>query len=106
MIAAYYTTGIRAYTSSISNVSPRLAVRMHDLASAGDSARVQSLLSDLVIPLYALRARRRGYEVTVMKELMNMLGLAGGRVRPPLPAMAPADQDALRAIADDWRPHL
>lgn len=106
MVAAYYATGIRAYTSSISNVSSRLAVQLHNLASTGESPALQRLLADLIVPLYALRARRRGYEVTVMKELMTMLGLAGGRVRPPLPAMTAADLDALGAMADRWRAHL
>jgi hypothetical protein len=27
-----------------------------------------------VTPLYAFRARRKGYEVSVMKEMMNILG--------------------------------
>ena len=36
------------------------------------------------MPLYALRARRKGYEVSVMKAMMALLGLAGGPVRPPL----------------------
>jgi 5-dehydro-4-deoxyglucarate dehydratase len=106
MVPAYYATGIRTYTSSISNVSSKLAGTLHELAAAGDAARLQPLLSDLVVPLYALRARRRGYEVTVMKELMTMLGLAGGSVRPPLPPLAPADMDALRALAPAWRAHL
>lgn len=106
MIAAYYATGIRAYTSSVSNVSSRLAARLHDLAAIANTAALQPLLDDLIVPLYALRARRRGYEVTVMKELMSMLGLTGGRVRPPLPPMTSADLDVLRAMADRWRPHL
>ena len=106
MVAAYYATGIRAYTSSISNVSSRLAGQLHELASANDVVTLPRLLANLIVPLYALRAKRRGYEVTVMKELMTMLGLAGGRVRPPLPAMSAPDLDVLRAMADAWRPHL
>ena len=103
MVAAYYATGIRAYTSSISNVSPRMAVQLHELATAGDGATLHRLLLDLVVPLYVLRAKRRGYEVTVMKELMTMLGMAGGRVRPPLPEMSAADLDILRRMAESWR---
>jgi dihydrodipicolinate synthase/N-acetylneuraminate lyase len=57
----------------------------------------------LIVPLYAMRARRRGYEVTVMKELMNLLGLAGGRVRPPLPPLAAADRAELQGTVPDWR---
>ena len=46
-------------------------------------------MSTYVVPLYVLRAKRRGYEVSVMKALMDLLGLAGGPVRPPLADAAP-----------------
>jgi hypothetical protein len=40
-----------------------------------------------------------------MKELMNLLGLAGGVVRPPLPRMTLTDVDELRARVPRWREH-
>jgi 5-dehydro-4-deoxyglucarate dehydratase len=83
MVPAYYAAGIRAYTSSASNLSMRLAHALHDYAVAGD-ARLPGIMTELIVPLYALRARRRGYEVSVMKALMDVLGVAGGPVRPPL----------------------
>ncbi|HZB24531.1 MAG TPA: dihydrodipicolinate synthase family protein, partial [Vicinamibacterales bacterium] len=90
MVPAYYAAGVRAYTSSVSNVSSRLARRLHDLACARTGAAVSmasaaspaavaatgdpldAVMRQLIVPLYAMRARRRGYEVTVMKELMNL----------------------------------
>ena len=105
MVPAYYSIGIRAFTSSVSNVSMRVAHALHDLASRGDSG-IQPLMDDLIVPLYAMRARRRGYEVTVMKELMNLVGLAGGGVRPPLPRIAKADLEELRATVPRWRERM
>jgi 5-dehydro-4-deoxyglucarate dehydratase len=55
-----------------------------------------------VIPLYALRARRKGYEVTVMKEMMNRAGLAAGPVRPPLPSLRPEELAEIDAIIKEW----
>lgn len=101
MVPAYYAAGVRAYTSSVSNVSPRLARELHDLASTGDRA-IDRLMSELIVPLYALRGRRRGYEVTVMKELMNLIGLTGGVVRPPIPPLAPKDREDLERMAPRW----
>jgi 5-dehydro-4-deoxyglucarate dehydratase len=108
MVAAYYSIGIRAFTSSVSNISPRLARALHEHAACAghDPAhrdRLQELMQTLVVPLYALRARRRGYEVSVMKALMNELGMAGGTVRPPLPRLAPEDLAALRVMVPAWR---
>jgi 5-dehydro-4-deoxyglucarate dehydratase len=102
MVPAYYAAGIRAFTSSVANVSPRVARNLHDFAS-GQDAGLDELMSELILPLYAMRGRRRGYEVTVMKELMNLLGMAGGVVRPPLPRMGPQDLEDLRAALPRWR---
>jgi 5-dehydro-4-deoxyglucarate dehydratase len=83
MVPAYYGIGIRAYTSSVSNLSMRLAHTLHEYAVAADP-RLTAIMMELIVPLYALRARRRGYEVSVMKALMDRLGVTGGPVRPPL----------------------
>jgi 5-dehydro-4-deoxyglucarate dehydratase len=106
MVPAYYAAGLRAYTSSVSNVSPRLALALHDYASVGD-ARLAAVMADLIVPLYALRGRRRGYEVSVMKALMDLLGLPGGPVRPPLTNVDPETAAALRGLVpgyQTWNP--
>jgi 5-dehydro-4-deoxyglucarate dehydratase len=103
LVPAYYAAGLRAFTSSVANVSPRVALELHEMASGGNASALKRLIDDLIVPLYALRARRRGYEVTIMKELMNLLGLGGGLVRPPLTPLWPEDRKALEALAPAWR---
>jgi 5-dehydro-4-deoxyglucarate dehydratase len=105
-VPGYYSIGIRTYTSSISVVAPKLAIQLHEVAAAGDSAALGKLMNDYVIPLYAFRASRKGYEVTVMKEMMTLVGLQGGAVRPPLPKIRPADLEELKAIVERWKPVL
>lgn len=105
-VPGYYSIGIRCYTSSIATVAPRLSLQLHEAASAGDGAALSRLMNDYVIPLYALRAHRKGYEVTVMKEMMNLAGLAAGPVRPPLPSLRPEEREELRAMLERWRPVL
>jgi len=102
MVPAYYAAGIRAFTSSVSNVSPRVARALHEGAARGDSS-IAPLMEELIVPLYAMRGRRRGYEVTLMKDLMNLLGLAGGVVRPPLPRISPEDLKELEATVPRWK---
>ena len=103
LVPAYYGIGIRAFTSSVANVSAKIAWQLHDTASRGDQAALQSLMSTYVVPLYVLRAKRRGYEVSAMKSLMDLLGLAGGPVRPPLVNLRPEEVDSLRAALAAWR---
>jgi 5-dehydro-4-deoxyglucarate dehydratase len=103
MVPAYYSMGVRTYTSSIANVAPRLSLRLHELACAGHSAELSELMSELVIPLYALRAKRKGYEVSAMKAMMDMAGMVGGPVRPPLVDLRPDEIASLRGAMDAWR---
>jgi 5-dehydro-4-deoxyglucarate dehydratase len=103
LVPAYYALEIRTFTSSISNVSPEIALQLHAAGSAGDAATLDRLMADYVVPVYALRARRKGYEVTVMKELMNMLGLTGGFVRPPLVPMRTEELVEVRALVPQWQ---
>jgi 5-dehydro-4-deoxyglucarate dehydratase len=106
MVAAYFSIGITTFTSSIATVAPRLSLKLHELAAAGDAEALTELLNRCVVPLYALRARRKGYEVAAMKAMMDMVGLNGGPVRPPLVNVKPEEEDELRAILATWEKFL
>jgi len=99
MVPAYYAIGIRAFTSSVANLDPRVARDLHEYASGADRAALDRVMAELIVPLYALRGRRRGCEVSVMKALMNLLGLAGGSVRPPLVDVTSDELSMLSPIA-------
>jgi 5-dehydro-4-deoxyglucarate dehydratase len=102
MVAAYYSTGIRTYTSSIATVAPRLSLRLHELGASGDGDKLTRLLERCVIPLYAIRSRRKGYEVSTMKVLMDMAGMNGGPVRPPLVNVTEEEQEELHQVLSTW----
>jgi 5-dehydro-4-deoxyglucarate dehydratase len=106
LVPGYYSLGVRTYTSSIANVAPRLSLHVHELASARTpeaDAELAVIMRDLVAPLYAFRGRRKGYEVSVMKTQMDLTGQTGGRVRPPLNDLTPAEVKEMRAILKAWR---
>jgi 5-dehydro-4-deoxyglucarate dehydratase len=105
-VPAYYSIGIRTYTSSIATVAPRLSIELHEVASRGDAAALQKLMDAFVTPLYAFRTRRKGYEVSVMKEMMNILGMAAGPVRPPLADVRREEIAELKAMLETWKPWL
>ena len=106
LVAAYYSIGIRTFTSSIATVAPLLSLKLHELGESGDVEALTELLDRCVIPLYALRSRRRGYEVSAMKAMMDMVGLNGGPVRPPLVNVTPEELDELRTILGHWEKFL
>jgi len=106
MVAAYYSIGVRTFSSSIATVAPRLSLKLHELGEAGDNEALIELLDRCVVPLYAIRARRRGYEVSTMKAMMEMVGLNAGPVRPPLVNVTAEEEDELRTILSTWEKFL
>ena len=106
MVAAYYSIGLRTFSSSIATVAPRLSLKLHELAEAGDNEALAELLDRCVVPLYAIRSRRKGYEVSTMKAMMEMIGLNAGPVRPPLVNVTPEEEDELRTILGTWEKFL
>lgn len=106
LVPGYYSLGVRTYTSSIANVAPRMSLALHVAAASGDRATVDRLMREYVVPLYAFRARRKGYEVSVMKTMMDLQGQAGGRVRPPLNDVKPEEVKELKAMLSGWKKWL
>ncbi|MEZ5367280.1 MAG: dihydrodipicolinate synthase family protein [Bryobacterales bacterium] len=106
MVPGYYSIGIRTYTSSIATIAPRLSLQLHERASMLDSASLHRLMTNYVLPLYGLRARRKGYEVTMMKEAMNILGKVGGVVRPPLPQLREGEREEIAKLMEAYEPVL
>ena len=106
MVPAYYSIGIRTYTSSVATIAPRLSLQLHERASMLDSPSLGRLMRNYVLPLYAMRARRKGYEVSVMKKAMEILGKPAGPVRPPLPTIRPEEVRELEALLARFEPVL
>lgn len=102
-IPGYFSVGVQAYTSSISNIAPKLSIELAQAGVARDFARLDVLMAKYVQPLYAIRERHRGYEVAVMKEAMDMLGMVGGPVRPPLMNVREHDIADIRALMDVYQ---
>jgi len=102
-VPGYFAIGAQAFTSSISNIAPRLSLALAEAGLGRDWDRLNQLMQRYVQPLYALRERARGYEVAMMKEAMEMLGMAAGPVRPPLMPSRPRDLEDLRRLIDVYR---
>ncbi len=104
--ASYVSIGIEIFTSSISAVAPRLALAWGEAALKRDLEALNRILDRCVHPLFAIRTRKRGYEVAAMKKLRELLGKPAGPVRPPLPELAEADVEDLKAVLRAWEEYL
>ena len=106
LVPGYYAIGIRTYTSSIATIAPRLSLQLHERASMLDMASLSRLMANYVLPLYAIRGRRKGYEVSVMKSAMEILGKPAGPVRPPLVEVRPEERDEIASLMERYKPVL
>ncbi len=102
-VPGYFAVGVQAYTSSISNLAPKVSLALAEAGMNRDFTKLSELMYTYVNPLYALRERSKGYEVSAMKAAMEMLGMTAGPVRPPLNACRPADLEDLRALMATYR---
>ena len=102
-VPGYFAIGVQAFTSSISNIAPQLSLALAEAGLGQDWDRLNQLMERYVHPLYALRERARGYEVAMMKEAMEILGLPAGPVRPPLMNSRPRDLQELRRVVESYR---
>ena len=105
-VSGYYGIGIRRFTSSISCVAPKLSIALHNAGASREEAELAELTDRFVLPLYNLRTRRKGYEVSAMKALLELRGYAGGPSRPPLVDVNEVEREELNQILSDWAAFL
>lgn len=101
LVAPYFASGAVGFTSSLACFWPEASVELYRLAAAGDLTGLADLHRRAVRPFYALRERGKGFEVSVMKAAMEILGHPAGPARPPLGTLTATDLADLRAILDD-----
>jgi 5-dehydro-4-deoxyglucarate dehydratase len=98
VMAYYATAGATVLASAIGNFDPKLALDAFTAADERDFARLRSVLAPSAMPWYRLRERNRGYLISVSKASMNLMGLAGGVVRPPLSNLRPEVKHELAGL--------
>ncbi|MER7567782.1 5-dehydro-4-deoxyglucarate dehydratase [Streptomyces sp. NPDC048523] len=81
---AYQAIGVPLYSSAVFCFAPEIALAFHRALIDGDRATADRLLDGFYRPFVELRARGRGYAVSLVKAGVRMRGLDVGEVRPPL----------------------
>jgi 4-hydroxy-tetrahydrodipicolinate synthase len=96
----FWKAGAIGFTSGIANLAPERSLEIVAALKAGDLAQAESLV-DRLRPIEALRAGRGdANNVAVIKAAMDLVGLTGGGLRPPLSALEPSDHAELVRILD------
>ncbi|SCB35114.1 5-dehydro-4-deoxyglucarate dehydratase [Rhizobium multihospitium] len=97
---AYFAAGVTTYSSAVFNFIPALAQRFYSALRSGDQATVDEILTGFFFPFVALRNRKKGYAVSIIKAGLRVLGKDPGPVRPPLTDLTPEELAALAKIIE------
>ncbi|OEC94864.1 MULTISPECIES: 5-dehydro-4-deoxyglucarate dehydratase [unclassified Rhizobium] len=97
---AYFAAGVTTYSSAVFNFIPALAQRFYSALRGGDQATVDEILTGFFFPFVALRNRKKGYAVSIIKAGLHVLGKDPGPVRPPLTDLTPEELAALAKIIE------
>ncbi len=96
----YFAAGFTTYSSAIYNFIPAAAQRFYAAVKAGDARSTDEMLRNFFLPYIALRNRRRGYAVSIVKAGMRIVGRSAGPVRPPLTDLTAAEMSELGSLID------
>ena len=92
-------------TSSMANFAPDKIGDLLDLTNQAMTAKLRSIYFDFLVPFrhMDLQAVMQGIPIQIAqtKETMNLLGMAGGTVRPPLLPLTNEQRERLKLILAD-----
>lgn len=81
---SYLEMGVTTYSSAIFNFLPNWATAFYAAVRRRDHAFLAKEMRDFVVPYLALRDRRKGYAVSIVKAGVRLKGHDCGPVRTPL----------------------
>lgn len=94
----YFEIGVTTYSSAIFNFIPHFAQDFYAAVRRRDRTAVTAMLSEFVLPYIAIRNRRKGYAVSIVKAGLKAVGRSAGPVRPPLTDLEPGEFDELSRL--------
>jgi 5-dehydro-4-deoxyglucarate dehydratase len=94
----YLEMGVTTYSSAIFNFLPQFATDFYAAVRRRDHDYVAKNLREFVIPYIAIRDRRKGYAVSIVKAGMKLIGRDAGPVRTPLTDLTEDELGALKTL--------
>ena len=94
----YLEMGVTTYSSAIFNFLPEFAQDFYAAVRRRDREYVLAQLREFVLPYIAIRNRRRGYAVSIVKAGLRAIGRPAGPVRAPLIDLDANELDELKRL--------
>ncbi|HXG36950.1 MAG TPA: dihydrodipicolinate synthase family protein [Dehalococcoidia bacterium] len=98
--------GSPGYVSSLANLAPDLCLDLYNAFQDGDLKRANAV-HEKIAPFNSLQAealQKLAFPVMIpmIKDGMNMIGIKGGTVRPPMTPVDGALRDHMKRFMQDW----
>jgi len=97
----YLDMGVTTYSSAVFNFVPEFATRFYAAVRRRDHQAIHAGLKDFILPLIAIRNRKKGYAVSMIKAGMKVIGRDSGPVRPPLTDLTEAEIGELAELVQN-----
>lgn len=97
---AFAGAGVYSYSSAIFNFAPEISWSFYRALTSGDDARHDELIEGFFEPFARLRNQKKGYNISLIKSGMNLVGRVAGPVRPPLIDPSTVHEAELQSIID------
>ena len=94
----YLEMGVTTYSSAIFNFLPDFAQDFYAAVRRRDREYVFAQLREIVLPYIAIRNRRKGYAVSIVKAGLRAIGRPAGPVRAPLIDLDVNEFDELKRL--------
>ncbi|MBT0570122.1 5-dehydro-4-deoxyglucarate dehydratase [Curvibacter sp. CHRR-16] len=102
--AAYKALGTPVYSSAVFNFIPKTAMEFYEAIRTDDMATQHRLLREFFMPYLAIRNRKEGYAVSIVKAGAAIAGHPAGPVRPPLSDLEAHEVAELKVLMDKLGP--
>jgi 5-dehydro-4-deoxyglucarate dehydratase len=81
---AYKALGVPVYSSAVFNFIPKTAIEFYEAVRTDDHVTTGRLIDDFFLPYLAIRNKKAGYAVSIVKAGATLVGHTAGPVRTPL----------------------
>jgi 5-dehydro-4-deoxyglucarate dehydratase len=102
--AAYKALGVPVYSSAVFNFIPKTAIEFYEAIRTDDHATTNRLIDDFFLPYLAIRNKKAGYAVSIVKAGATLVGHTAGPVRTPLIDLNPQECEQLGALIKSLGP--
>lgn len=102
--AAYKALGVPVYSSAVFNFIPKTAIEFYEAIRTDDHETTGRLIDDFFLPYLAIRNKKAGYAVSIVKAGATLVGHTAGPVRSPLVDLNAQECEQLDALIKSLGP--